>query len=138
MSQLPLSHRHRHLRPVERRIACERGREFGCGATALPTAGAMPSPIASRCRREREDASATVFAQTAYASSRRSSGYLVPQPGREQPEHLAGRCSDVPQCLLLTQSGHQLAGLNRPPQQILVCTPSVIATDGLFQVEPVP
>ena len=32
----------------------------------------MPSPIASRCRREREDASATVFAQT--ASSRRSSG----------------------------------------------------------------
>ena len=44
------------------------------------------------------DASATVFAQTAYASSRRSSGYLVPQPGREQPEHFAGRNqTDQPQ-----------------------------------------
>ncbi|MGC2223863.1 MAG: cysteine-rich CWC family protein [Methylocella sp.] len=36
MSRLPLSHGHRHLRPVERRITCERcGREFGCSRDGL-------------------------------------------------------------------------------------------------------
>lgn len=91
MSRLPLSHGHGHLTPVERRIACERcGREFGCSRDSIAgcwcNAEPYRLPMPSRAGRFSDCLCPNCLREFAA-----SSGYLVPQPGREQPERLAGR-----------------------------------------------